>query len=141
MGFRNGAYAKVWETRATRSPKVTQGRISISYKNKTTGQYEEDFSHWVSFLGQETAEKALNLSQSARIKLGEVDVSAKYDKTAGKKYYDFKVYSFEVVGSASDTADAGASASASVPSVPAGWEDLNRDPAPGEVEDEGLPFN
>lgn len=139
MGFRNGAYAKVWETKATRSPRVTQGRISISYKNKATGQYEEDFSHWVSFLGQETAEKALTLSQGARIKLGEVDSSARYDKAAGKKYYDFKVYSFEMADSGS-TADTGASASA-VPPVPAGWEDLNRDPAPGEVEDEGLPFN
>ena len=44
MGFRNGAYAKVWDEPSVVSDSMTKLRVSISRKNKTTGEYETDFS-------------------------------------------------------------------------------------------------
>lgn len=94
MGFRSGAWATVWETES-KFPTLTNGRISISKKNKETDSYEEDFSGFVAFVGTDAAKKALTLSQKDRIKLGDVEVSRKYVKESGKTYYNFKVYSFD----------------------------------------------
>lgn len=41
MGFRTGAYAKVWEV-TPMSDTSTKIRISVSRKNKQTGEYEQD---------------------------------------------------------------------------------------------------
>ncbi len=43
MGFRTGAYAKVWEVDPVRDT-ATKIRISTSRKDKQTGEYEQDFS-------------------------------------------------------------------------------------------------
>ena len=43
MGFRTGAYAKVWEV-TPMSDTSTKVRMSVSRKNKQTGEYEQDFS-------------------------------------------------------------------------------------------------
>lgn len=50
MGFRNGAYATIWEVKPV-SDTNTKARISVSRKNKQTGQYETDFSGFVEFIG------------------------------------------------------------------------------------------
>lgn len=42
MGFRTGAYAKVWEV-TPMSDTSTKVRMSVSRKNKQTGEYEQDF--------------------------------------------------------------------------------------------------
>lgn len=42
MGFRTGAYAKVWEV-TPMSDTSTKVRMSISRKNKQSGEYEQDF--------------------------------------------------------------------------------------------------
>lgn len=79
MGFRTGAYAKVWEV-TPMSDTSTKVRMSISRKNKQSGEYEQDFSGFVLAIGTAAAKKAASLKEGNRIKLGDVDVTTKYDK-------------------------------------------------------------
>lgn len=95
MGFRNGAYCKVWSV----EPKTdtwTKCRISISRKNKQTGEYEQDFSGFVDFYGTAAASKASKLSEGARIKLGDVDVTSTYNKEKRVEYINYKCFSFDL---------------------------------------------
>ncbi|MBP5462716.1 MAG: hypothetical protein J6Y20_11440 [Lachnospiraceae bacterium] len=94
MGFRKESYATVWEVEPV-SDTMTKGRISISRKNKNTGEYETDFSGFVSFVGTASAKKASLLKEKDRIRLGDVDVTNRYDKKNGVTYTNFKVFSFE----------------------------------------------
>lgn len=94
MGFRTGAYATVWEVRGI-SDTMTRCRVSISKKNKTTGQYEQDFGGYITFIGSAAANKALKLKEKDRIKLGDVDVDNKYVKEKDITYTNFKVFSFD----------------------------------------------
>lgn len=106
----------------------TKARISISRKNKQTGEYEEDFSGFVSFFGTAAAKKAATLKERDRIKLGDVDVRSKYDKAKNITYYNFNVYSFEVQNGAGGGRSGGAQPSSPQPTVDE-----------GEMEDR-LPF-
>ena len=94
MGFRSNTYATVWEVQPI-SDTMTKGRISINRKNKQTGEYEQDFSGYVKFVGTAVAKRALNLQPKDRIKIGDVDVSNRYDKEKRVEYTDFKIFSFE----------------------------------------------
>lgn len=96
MGFRSGAYATVWEI-TPNSQTRTDGRISISRKNKETDEIVQDFGGFVYFVGTASASKAAGLKAKDRIKLGDVDVSNRYDKETGKTYTSFKIFSFDVV--------------------------------------------
>lgn len=95
MGFRAGAYAKVWEVSRV-SDTLTNMRVSISRKNKKTGEYEQDFSGYVSAVGTAAASKAMKLREGDRIKLGDVDVTSSYDKEKKRGFNNFKVFNFEV---------------------------------------------
>lgn len=94
MGFRSGVYATVWEVTPV-SNVNTKGRISISRKDKNTGEYRNEFSDFVSFLGADTASRALKLQHKDRIRLGDVDVTTRYDKERNIKWYNFNIFSFE----------------------------------------------
>lgn len=125
MGFRTGAYAKVWEV-TPMSDTSTKLRISVSRKNKQTGEYEQDFSGFVLCIGSAAARNALKLKEGARIKLGDCDVTTKYDAQKKITYTNFKLFSFETEdGSGSTKQD-------------------NTAPQPtvdeGEVDDSRLPF-
>lgn len=96
MGFRKDAYASVWSVESI-SDVNTKCRISISRKNKQSGEYEQDFSGFVSFIGTAVAKKAACLTEGSRIKLGDVDVSTSYNSETKKSYTNFKVFSFELV--------------------------------------------
>lgn len=93
MGFRKDAYASVWRVESI-SPTLTKAQLSISRKNKD-GEYETDFGAYVAFIGTAAAAKAARLNDKDRIKLGDVDVSTKYDKEKKIMYTNFKVFSFE----------------------------------------------
>lgn len=71
-------------------------RISISRKNKQSGEYEQDFSGFVNAIGTAAAKKAACLKEGDTIKLGDVDVTTKYDKQKEVTYTNYKIFSFEV---------------------------------------------
>ena len=124
MGFRTGAYAKIWEV-TPMSDTSTKVRMSISRKNKKTDEYEQDFSGFVMAIGTAAAAKAARLKEGDRIKLGDVDVSTRYDKEKKITYTNYKMFSFEEPDGDSQTGVTG-------------------DPSPsvdsGEVDDSRLPF-
>lgn len=123
MGFRTGAYAKVWEV-TPMSDTSTKVRMSISRKNKQSGEYEQDFSGFVLAIGTAAAKKAASLKEGNRIKLGDVDVTTKYDKEKKVTYTNFKMFSFELDGEE--------------------LRDSSTEPQPtvdeGEIDDNRLPF-
>lgn len=94
MGFRKESYATIWTVDSV-SDTLTKARISISRKNKQTGEYDKDFSGFVSFIGTAAAKKAACLKEKDRIRLGDVDVTNRYDKEKNITYTNFKVFSFE----------------------------------------------
>jgi len=124
MGFRTGAYAMVWSVEP-KSDTWTKARISTSRKNKETDEYEQDFSGFVDFSGTASAKKAAALKPETRIKLGDVDVTNKYDAKAGVTYTNYKVWSFETVGKAAPANDV----AEPQPAVDS-----------GEIDDARLPF-
>lgn len=127
MGFRNGSFAKVWEIKPV-SDKKTDLRISISYKDKQTGEYIDDFSGFVSCCGSIPASKAARLKIGDRIKLGDVDVSRVYNKEKQTNFETFKVFSFDTL---TDTSSPSSTSQSSV--IETGVE--------GDVEpDDRLPF-
>lgn len=105
MGFRNGAYARVWGIK-TVSDTITNVKLSISRKNKKTDEYIQDFSGFVDFLGSVNAQKALNLRRGDTIKLGDTDVSTSYKKETKQSFTQFKVFSFENVDNSNKPTDA-----------------------------------
>lgn len=62
MGFRTGSYATIWSVESATDTR-TKARISISRKNKQTGEYDTDFSGFVDFIGTAAARKALTLKR------------------------------------------------------------------------------
>ena len=94
MGFRTGNFCTVWSVESI-SDVNTKARISVSRKNKQTGEYETDFSGFVNFIGTAAASKAAKLHERDRIKLGDVDVTTRYDKEKNVTYTNYKIFSFE----------------------------------------------
>lgn len=94
MGFRTGSFCTIWEVEPV-SDVNTKARISISRKNKQTGEYETDFSGYVNFIGTAAAKKAACLKEKDRIKLGDVDLTNKYDAEKKVTYYNPKIFNFE----------------------------------------------
>lgn len=94
MGFRTGAYAKVWKVEPA-SETRTKLQISISRKDKRTGEYVTDFSGFVNVIGTTGANKAATLSVGDRIKLGDCDVTTNYVKDKNITYTNYALFSFE----------------------------------------------
>lgn len=93
MGFRVGAYAKVWSVEP-KSDTWTKLRISISKKKKDTEEYITEFSGFVDVNGTVSAARAARLKEGDRIRLGEVDDMCTYDKEKGAERAYRKVFSF-----------------------------------------------
>lgn len=127
MGFRTGSYAKVWKVEP-KSDRVTDLRISVSKKNKESGEYEQDFGGYVRCVGAACASKAASLSEGSRIRLGDVDVTRRFDKDAQKEYTNFTVFAFET----EDEAEA--------EEEPKQEKAPPSDPDPKEPSEETLPF-
>lgn len=93
-GFREGAYARVWEIQPVAGKNATDIRISISSKNKETGEYKDDFAGFVRcYSGAHT--KAANLQKKDRIKLLSTSVTKTYNKETNESKYYFSVFDFE----------------------------------------------
>ncbi len=125
MGFRNGAYATIWEVKEGKG-NYADVRISISKKNKQTNEYETDFNGFVRFIG-DSGKKVKNYKEKDRVKLGDCDVTNHYDKEKNITYTNCAVFSFE-------SADENGSASSSKGND--GFMNI-----PDDVNDSGLPFN
>ena len=93
MGYRPGAYCTVWQVQPY--PNFTKVRVSISRKNRETGQYEQDFSGFVMMVSQANA-KAQRLKERDRIKLGDIDVTTTFNKEQNKEYVNYKCFDFEM---------------------------------------------
>lgn len=93
MGFRKDAWATCWGVEV-KSDTLTQVRISTSRKDKQTDEYVQDFSGFVAFVGTAAAKKAASLKEKDRIKLGDVEVTTKYDSDKKVTYTNFKCYNF-----------------------------------------------
>lgn len=125
MGFRTGSFAKVWEVNPI-SDTNTKIRISISRKNKNSGEYEQDFSGFVNCVGTAAAKKAACLTEGARIKLGDTDVTTRYDREKKIEYVNYKVFSFDLDDGSSSSGNS--DHAEPQPSVDEGIEDDSRLP-------------
>lgn len=94
MGFRTGSYATVWNVE-TKTDTWTKLKISVSRKNKDTGEYEDEFNGFVDCFGTAVASKAASLQPRDRIKLGDIDVKNSYDKEKGVGHTNFQMFSFD----------------------------------------------
>lgn len=127
MGFRKEAFATIWSVEST-SDTLTKARISISRKNKQTGEYDTDFSGFVSFVGTAAAMKAAGLKEKDHIRLGDVDVTNKYVKEKNITYTNYKIFSFETQNEIDGT-----SRNTESPEPKKPVDD-------GEIDDDRLPF-
>ena len=130
MGFRTGAYAKIWEVKRG-TGNYTDVRLSISKKNKQTEQYEQDFSGYVRLIGT-AHQKAASLNEGDRIKIGDCEATNSYDKEKKVTYTNFAIFSYEDANG-----DNSSNANQNNKSKP------NTDfmSIPDSIEDAELPFN
>lgn len=98
MGFRQGAFAKVWKFE--NKGKYDVGQISISKKNKETNQYEVEFQDgYTRFVGN--AHELLNSVDfpekgGLTIKISSCDVTNHYDKDKKITYTNYVIFGFEL---------------------------------------------
>jgi len=91
MGFRIGAYAKIWEV--NKAEKYTKVRLTTSKKNKQTNEYETDFNSYVMLLGRANT---IEISVNDTIKISECEVTTKYDKVKSVKYTNYAIFDCEI---------------------------------------------
>lgn len=102
MGFREGAFATIWEI-TSQGDKSSKVRMSINRKDKRTDEYVTDFSGFVSLIGEAhkklgMVDDALTQENRCRVKLGPCDVSNRYDADAKREYTNFTLFDFEIPG-------------------------------------------
>lgn len=102
MGFRTGAYAKVWEIKQGNG-NYTDARISTSKKDRGTDKYVTDFSGYVRLVG-EAHQGASSLQEKDRIRIGNCDVTNSYDKEKKVTYTNYAIFDFENVSGNTDSA-------------------------------------
>lgn len=135
MGFKANGFATVWETKAGNG-NYTDVRLSTSKKNKQTEQYENDFSGFVRFVGA-AHQKAATLKPKDRIKLGDCEVTNKYDKVANTTYTNYVVFDFEASDASSNNQQQNSGkSSASTSHAASSFVDV-----PNDLDGDDLPFN
>lgn len=127
MGFRQGAYAKIWKIEDKGNYHVAQ--MSISRKNKDTGVYDTEWqNNFVRLVG--TAHQQIaTMDISRNVKIGSCDVTNKYDKDKNITYTNYVVFNFE------DNPDGGSKPAAPKPTAPNDFASV-----PDDAADE-LPFD
>ncbi len=106
MGFREGAFARIWSVND--EGKYSTANVSISKKNKETGEYNVEFSDaYVRLVGSaHQAAKELGLptreefdcssDKGVTIKISSCDVTNNYDAEKKKLYTNCVVFGFEI---------------------------------------------
>lgn len=93
MGFRTGAYAKVWAVAKDQSGHVT-AEMSTSKKNKDTGKYENDWSNKYVRLFGEAAKASEKLERGATVRIGDCDVTNYFSKEKNTLYTNYTIFTF-----------------------------------------------
>jgi len=97
MGFRTGAYAKVWKIENKGNYSV--GQISISRKNKNTDQYEVEFQDgFTRFVGNAHNDiNSIDFPEKGglTIKITSCDVTNNYNKEKKTTYTNYVIFGFE----------------------------------------------
>ena len=106
MGFRNGAFASVWEV-TPQNEKWTKARMTVSRKDPNSENYIVEFSGAVDFLGTATAAKAMKLKRGERIQLVSVDLSNTYDHEKQIMYWNPKCFEFKLASEVEDQPNGG----------------------------------
>lgn len=157
MGFRQGAFARIWSVNDEGN--YSTANVSVSRKNKETGKYNIEFSDgYVRLVGSaHEAAKSLGLptreefdpqsDKGVTIKISNCDVTNNYDTKTKKLYTNCVIFGFEIPdnngGNSSDSAGA-KSAGKGKRSAPA--SNKAKKPAPAddyamlEDDDDQLPF-
>lgn len=98
MGFRQGAYAKVWSVENKGNYSV--GNVSISRKNKNSNLYETEFQDgYVRFVGDgHEAIKGLQIPNGGiSIRITSCDVTHRYDAEKKRAYTNFVIFGLDVI--------------------------------------------
>lgn len=98
MGFRQGAYAKVWSVENKGNYSV--GNVSISRKNTNSNLYETEFQDgYVRFVGDgHEAIKGLQIPKGGIwIQITSCDVTHKYDAATERVYTNFVIFGLDVM--------------------------------------------
>lgn len=95
MGFRKDAYAKIWKVE--KQERYTRVNLSVSKKNRDTGEYETEFSGFVNLVG-DAHKKAINLEENDRIKILSCDVTTRYDKASNRTFTNYTIFDWENAG-------------------------------------------
>lgn len=146
MGFREGAFATVWEV-TDQGGRFSKVKLSTSRKDKETDEYVTDFTGFVSLIGDANSKvdminDALGDNGRCRIKLGACDVSNKYDKDAGREYVNYALFDFEFPEERSADNDEEPKLAKKTAAKSAKKPTKAKAPAlsDGEEDDEDLPF-
>ena len=129
MGFGTGKFAHIWELENKGNYHVAS--ISTSKKNKSTDQYETDWTNKFVRLVGTAHQQADSLDISKNVKIGACEVTNKYDKEKNVTYTNYAIFGFE------DT-NSGSNQSAKPAQAKKGNNDFMDIP---DGIDEGLPFN
>lgn len=92
MGFRNGAYAKVWKVKPGKG-NYYEAEMSTSRK-KQDGTYETDWSYKFVRLVGTAAEQAQSIKDGDSVQIGSCDVTNKYDKERNTTYTNYVIFNF-----------------------------------------------
>ena len=92
MGFRNGAYARIWSVEKGQGNYYVAD-MSTSRKGQD-GEYQKDWSNkFVRLIGG-AAEKASSLNVPCTVRIGDCDVTNYYDKAKETMYTNYAIFSF-----------------------------------------------
>ena len=98
MGLRGGkndrgTLATFWKVqRVADNGKTCDVQISVSKKNKQSGEYETDFSGFVKFCGENLVKFAQSLQEKDKIDIDSFELTNKYDKEKKVTYYNVSVF-------------------------------------------------
>lgn len=95
MGIKKDGYAKIWKI--DRKDNFTKVQLSTSKKSKDGLKYETDFSGFVSLIGH-AHNKAADLKEGDRIKIGDFEVTNSYNKETKVGYTNIAVFEYEIPG-------------------------------------------
>lgn len=97
MGFRNNTYAKIWKV--DNKGNYSTCSMTISKKDKESGEYKTDFQDgFVRLVGQAhefVSGKDIPEKGGLGVRIGDCDVSRRYDSEKNTTYTNFTVFSFK----------------------------------------------